>query len=68
MKKQDRTSPKTPKCSGDRQRSRKRIQNHKSENDLDLGKRTEAKFEKMQEMLNKSLAGKESACNAWDLV
>ena len=46
---------KTTKLSGDRQPSRKRIQNDDSEDDPGPRKKMEEKIEKMQEMFNKHL-------------
>ena len=67
MKEQDKTSPKKPKCSGDRQPSRKRIQNNDSENDLGSGEKNGGKLRKCKKCYTKA-ASKESACNAGDLV
>ena len=46
---------KTTKWSRDRQSSSKRIQNNDSEDDPGLGKRMEAKIEKIQEMFKKDI-------------
>ena len=54
MKEQDK-SPENIKWSGDRQTSRKRIQNNDSEDDPGPQKKNGDKYEKMQEMFNKDL-------------
>ena len=53
MKGHDKTSEK--KLNGDRQPSRKRVQDNDSENDQNLGERMEVKIEEMKEMFTKDL-------------
>ena len=55
MKGQGKTPGKQLKCRGDRQPSRKRIQNNDSEDDSGSWKKMATKIEKMQKMFTKDL-------------